>query len=245
MESAEPNLEEEVQRARKAMALRFLKGNGLEVGAGSRPFPVPDDVRVCYGDIRSPASLESYFQNGAIQAGDKIDAQTFAGVDTGSFDFTISAHVIEHLRDPVGSIVEALRVLKPGGVFVLVVPDLRYTFDCNRPETTVEHALQDYQDGGVGTTRDGYEEHLRYVHPYMTGENYPEAEIQWQSAECVRRWPELDVHFHAWTRAGFEALLSAMAELAPFNLEATQFVVNENIFVLRKDRDASRAPASR
>lgn len=244
MKSAEPNPEEEVQRARKAIASRFLKGNGLEVGAGSRPFPVPMDVRVCYGDIRGSASLESYFQSTAIPAGDEIDAQTFAGVDTGNFDFVISAHVIEHLRDPVGSIVEAVRVLKPGGVLVLAVPDLRYTFDRNRPETTVEHALRDYQDGGVGTTRDGYEEHLRYVHPYLTGENYPEAEIQWQLTECVRRWPELDVHFHAWTRDGFEALLSSIAELAPFHLEATQFAVNENIFVLRKDPEATRESTS-
>lgn len=244
MESAEPNLEEEVQRARKAIASRFLKGNGLEVGAGSRPFPVPDDARVCYGDIRGGASLESYFQNSAIQTGDEIDAQTFAGVDTGSFDFVISAHVIEHLRDPVGSIVEAVRVLRPGGVLVLVVPDLRYSFDCNRPETTVEHALQDYQDGGVSTTRDGYEEHLRYVHPHLTGETYPEAEIQKQASECVERWRELDVHFHAWTRNGFETLLSAIAELAPFHLEAAESVVNENIFVLRKDLDASRASVS-
>jgi SAM-dependent methyltransferase len=244
MESVEPNLEEEIQRARKAIASRFLKGNGLEVGAGSRPFPVPDDVQVCYGDIRGSASLESYFQNSAIQAGDEIDAQTFAGVDTGSFDFVISAHVIEHLRDPVGSIVEAVRVLKPGGVLVLVVPDLRYTFDYSRPETTVEHALRDYQDGGASTTRDGYEEHLRYVHPYLTGENYPEAEIQRQATECVKRWRELDVHFHAWTRDGFETLLSAIAELAPFDLEAAQFAVNENIFVLRKDLEASRESAS-
>jgi SAM-dependent methyltransferase len=244
MESAEANPEEEIRRVREAIASRFLKGNGLEVGAGCRPFPVPGDVRVCYGDIRDGASLESYFQNSASPVGDEIDAQTFAGVDTGSFDFVISAHVIEHLRDPVGSIVEAIRVLKPGGVLVLVVPDLRYTFDCNRPETTVEHALRDYEDGGASTTRDGYEEHLRYVHPHLTGESHPEAEIQRQATECVKRWRELDVHFHAWTCDGFQTLLSKIAELAPFHLEATQFAVNENIFVLRKDLEASRVSAS-
>ena len=45
-----------------------------------------------------------------------IDAQTFDGIDNDSLDFVISAHVIEHLRDPIGSIVNAIRVLKAGGI---------------------------------------------------------------------------------------------------------------------------------
>ena len=236
--------EDQIRRARRAIASRFLKGNGLEVGAGSRPFPVPDGVRVFYGDIRDRESLESYFKRREIKTGAEIDAQTFAGLDSGSFDFVISAHVLEHLRDPVGSIVHAVRILKPGGVLLLVVPDLRYTFDRNRPETTVEHALRDYQDGGESTTRQGYEEHLRYVHPYLTGEDYPEHEIQRQAAESAKRWPELDVHFHAWTRDGFQLLLFAVADLAPFDIEAVEFVVNENIFVLRKLLEVSRPPSA-
>ena len=79
---------------------------------------------------------------------------------------------------------------------------------------------------------------------YLTGEDHLEHEIQRQATECVKRWRELDVHFHAWTRDGFQTLLSKVAELAPFHLEATQFAVNENIFVLRKDLEASRVSAS-
>jgi hypothetical protein len=44
------------------------------------------------------------------------------------------------------------------------------------------------------------------------------------------------VHFHAWTRAGFRALLKATADFAPFEIEEAVSVVNENIFVLRKNR---------
>ena len=241
MEGAKSDPGKQVQSARKAIAARFLKGNGLEVGAGDRPFPVPEHVRICYGDIRGRESLQSYFSDSEIKSGAAVDAQTFAGLDADSLDFVISAHVIEHLRDPVGSIVQAVRVLKPGGVLVLVVPDLRWTFDRNRPETTVEHALRDFQDGGEGTARQGYEEHLRYVHPYLTGEDHPEHEIQRQATECVKRWPELDVHFHAWTRDGFQLLLAAVAEMAPFDIEAAESSVNENIFVLRKRTEVSRS----
>jgi SAM-dependent methyltransferase len=234
MESVQSPEEKQIQHTRLAIASRFLSGNGLEVGAGSRPFPVPANVRVTYGDIRDHQTLESYFNTTNVQSGDEIDAQTFADLEADRFDFVISAHLIEHLLDPVGSIIQALRVLKPNGVLILVVPDMRRTFDCDRPETTLDHVLQDYRDGGVSSMRQGYEEHLRYVHPQMTGEHHPEAEIQWQATESVRRWPEFDIHFHAWTRDGFERLLKAVAELSSFNIEAVEFVVNENIFVLRQ-----------
>src|SRR5205085_4976710 len=113
---------------------------------------------------------------------------------------------------------------------------MRFTFDRRRPEMTVEHALVDYADGGESTCRQAYEEHLRYVHPELTGEHYSEAEIQWQADGNVRRWKEFDVHFHAWTRSGFEALLAAASSHAAFVVEDAISVVNENIFVLRKSR---------
>jgi SAM-dependent methyltransferase len=223
-----------MQQARAAIAARFIRGRGIEVGAGAQPFPVPLGVEVSYGDIREHASLQEYFKASTVQSGQRIDAQTFAGIAPGRLDFVISAHVIEHLRDPIGAIVNAIRVLKVGGILVLVVPEMRLTFDRNRPETTLEHVLQDFADGGEGTCRAAYEEHLCFVHPYLTGETYSEAEIKWQADDAARRWRELDVHFHAWTRRGFEALLTAVAELAPVRTETAMSVPNENIFVLRK-----------
>jgi SAM-dependent methyltransferase len=208
----------------------------MEVGAGDRPFPVPPHVRVFYGDIRDRASIQDYFKSTDVRSGGSIDAQTFAGIADDSLDFVISAHVIEHLRDPIGSIVNAIRVLRPAGIHILVVPDMRFTFDRERPETTVEHALLDYRDGGESTCRQGYEEHLRYVHPLLTIHHHAEAEIKWQAEDGARRWRELDVHFHAWTRSGFEALLAAAANHTPFVIEEAVSVVNENIFVLRKYR---------
>ena len=100
---------ESVNLERRAVAERFLTGHGIEVGAGDRPFPVPSHVRVFYGDIRDAASVEDYFKTADVRAGSPIDAQTFAGVADASLDFVISAHVIEHLRDPIGSIVNAIR----------------------------------------------------------------------------------------------------------------------------------------
>ena len=160
-----------------------------------------------------------------------------------SADFVISAHVIEHLRDPIGAIVNGFRVLKPGEVYIIVIPEMRRTFDRGRPETTVAHALRDFADGGDSSCCQAYEEHLRFVHPYLTGEHYDDAEIVRQASESARRWRDFDAHFHAWTREGFEALLKRTMEIVPFGIEEVVSVANENIFVLRKDRGAEGASA--
>lgn len=234
----EPSKEDvaSIQRVREEVGRRYLAGSGVEVGAGSRIYPVPNTVRVTYGDIRDRTSLETYFKTDKVTSEATIDAQTFAGIETASYDFVICAHVIEHLRDPLGSIGNALRVIKDGGVHILVVPDMRYTFDKMRPETTLEHALEDLRDGGEASCRQAYLEHLRYVHPYLTGQHHPESEIEHQASECVKRWQEFDIHFHAWTQAGFQALLEAAQEIFPFDLEESVHVAFENIFVLRKRR---------
>jgi SAM-dependent methyltransferase len=48
---------------------------------------------------------------------------------TASFDAILSHEVLEHVRDDRRSVEEMLRVLKPGGVIVLFVPNLGYPYE--------------------------------------------------------------------------------------------------------------------
>jgi len=41
------------------------------------------------------------------------------------FDGIIGSHVLEHVRNPMESIRSALRLLKPGGIFIIEVPNIR------------------------------------------------------------------------------------------------------------------------
>jgi len=43
-----------------------------------------------------------------------------------SFDMAVSFQVIEHIRDDTGHVVEACRILKPGGTLVLTTPNRNY-----------------------------------------------------------------------------------------------------------------------
>jgi SAM-dependent methyltransferase len=232
-----PNIAvDRVNEARAEIAAYFLQGSGIEVGAGPRPFPVPRGVKIAYGDIRDAGQLTQYFSVTGTLGGDRFfDAQTMAGIKKESLDFVLSGHVIEHLWDPVGAIVNTVDVLKPGGVFILAVPDMRFTFDRDRPETSVGHVLADYRDGGAGTTKQAFVEHLRYCHPILAdGEIYDEREIDRQSSISASNRAAFDLHVHAWSLRGFRETLQAAQEFSPFEIEICVPVENENIFVLRK-----------
>ena len=231
-EAEEERYAREVELTRATFSDIFIKGTGLEVGAGSRPFPLPPGVKCFYGDKRDAQSLEKYFgDNKFIPDGTRIDAQSFQGIEEESLDFVISAHVIEHLEDPIGSIRNAIQCLKPGGIHLLVVPDRRHTFDRDRPGTPLSHVIQDAADGGKSTKAQAYEEHCRYIH---TQWNPPIAEKELEST--IQRLIEanFDTHFHCWTGDEFAQLLEYALSDRQAEVVGRRFIHNENIFAIKK-----------
>jgi SAM-dependent methyltransferase len=227
----------QINAVRAAIGQIYLRGEGLEVGGGASPFPLPPGARAAYGDVRGIEDLQRYFDEPGVVRSLEVDAQTFAGIKRETQDFLIAAHVIEHLFDPIGSIVQAIRVLKPGGVFILAVPDKRLTFDVDRPETDLAHVLADRLDGGAGTRLQAYREHYTYVHPRFQAALTP-TELEELLAGLGEPWP--DIHVHCWTRDGFERLLKAAQRFAPFRIEAAVSNLHENIFVLRRRQTLPR-----
>ncbi len=126
-----------------------LNGKGLEIGPLHRPLPTHKGMQVDYIDRYPIAQLKSHYPE--IQ--DQIfidpqiigDAETLSSVPEKSYDFLVSAHVIEHMKNPIGSIEHWCRVLKPGGLLYLIVPDKRMIFDKMRVRTTLEHLILDYK----------------------------------------------------------------------------------------------------
>ena len=100
-----------------AMAVREalacgLSGFGLEIGAGASPFPVPPRCRVIYGDRLTYEQLVAEPYPGQrlcdIVIPDVLtDFDTIENVADGSLDFLVACHVIEHTRNPIGSIAAA------------------------------------------------------------------------------------------------------------------------------------------
>lgn len=83
--------------------LRYLTGRGIDIGCG--PDPVrPDVVRF------------------DIEHGDANRITAFVNEPEG-FDYVFSSHCLEHMSDADGAIQEWWKLLKPGGVMVVIVPD--------------------------------------------------------------------------------------------------------------------------
>lgn len=228
---AVPPQELEVRIARRTLARVYLRGNGIEVGAGTRPWPLPRGSACFYGDILDEEGLARYFSTTGSAYEGFIDAQTFAGLSDAAYDFALSAHVLEHLIDPLGAIAAALRVVRPGGIVMFAVPDKRYNWDSPRPVTPLAHLVRDYETGGEDTRFEGCLEHVRYLHPQWA----PPIPEERQEAEA-RALAEgrFDTHYHTWTSETFAEMLDWVAANLPADILHWELVVNENIAVLKR-----------
>jgi SAM-dependent methyltransferase len=91
-------------------ATRWFIGDGIDVGSG------PDHVgshREFFPGMRSCKPWD--MPDG--------DAQILHGVADNSFDFVHSSHCLEHMVEPFIALGNWIRVLKPGGHLILLVPD--------------------------------------------------------------------------------------------------------------------------
>jgi len=75
-----------------------------------------------------------------------MEATDLRRISSGYYDFVLSSHSIEHTANPLGALKEWVRVLKPGGSLVLVVPHKEGTFDHRRPVTALEHLIDDFKN---------------------------------------------------------------------------------------------------
>jgi SAM-dependent methyltransferase len=121
---------------RDAIAARFLRGDGLEIGALHNPLPVPSGARVRYVDRMPVSELERQYpelRGKALVPVDVIDdGERLASVPDASVDFVIANHFLEHCQDPIGALGTMFRAVRPGGIVYLAIPDKRFTFDVDR-----------------------------------------------------------------------------------------------------------------
>jgi SAM-dependent methyltransferase len=73
------------------------------------------------------------------------EAADLTGIPDAHYDVVLSSHSLEHTANPLRALRAWVRVLKPGGTLVTVLPDARYTFDRRRPRTTFAHLLADFE----------------------------------------------------------------------------------------------------
>lgn len=69
-----------------------------------------------------------------------------AVIPKGAYDFVLSCNNLEHIANPLKAVENWLKLLKPQGTLVLVLPRKESNFDHKRSVTSFEHLLKDYRD---------------------------------------------------------------------------------------------------
>ncbi len=74
------------------------------------------------------------------------EATDLSAMTSGDYDFLLSSHMIEHTANPLKALAEWIRVVRPGGLFAIVVPHREGTFDHRRPVTPQSHMIDDFEN---------------------------------------------------------------------------------------------------
>jgi SAM-dependent methyltransferase len=215
---------------REDVALRFLRGTGIEIGALDFPLRVPADARVSYVDYLDGAALREAYGSTLLPGRTLVvpdvvdDGERLKSFTDSSLDFVIANHMLEHVQDPIAALQHHLRVLRPGGVLYLALPDARFTFDAPRKRTTIEHLLRDHRDGPHISRREHYEECAHLIEGHR-GEILTKR-MQEMEAQDLRP------HFHVWEPLTFAGFLAALD--LPCSLELLRASAGEFVVVLRK-----------
>ena len=103
----------ETSKVRRALS-GFCSGNGLDIGYGGDPI-VPQAI--C---LDLPERYASYKRHPQHLRGDARDLYWFRDA---SLDYVFSSHLLEDFEDTAAVLSEWLRVVRPGGLLVLFLPD--------------------------------------------------------------------------------------------------------------------------
>lgn len=224
---------------RFCVACRFLCGNGIEIGALAAPLPLPRGARVRYVDRLTATELRAQYPElaGAHFAEPDVadDGERLTSFSDASLDFVVANHFVEHCEDPIGALGSFMRVLRPGGVAYLAVPNRRRTFDRSRAATTIEHLVADHEAGPARSRRAHFQEFAAAMREVADDRRFA-GTIHWMADAEVLESINYSIHFHTWDPEEFLTFLLFVRGryVEPFEFACALANGMETIVVLRR-----------
>lgn len=128
-------------------AIELCRGTGIEIGVLHKPMPL--EANVIYLDFCKTSELKKAYANdprvhSIRQVQLTWKGNTYPFIDDNAFDFVVNSHVLEHVPNPGRQIEEWLRIIRPGGVLYMIVPDKRHCFDRRRAITPTNVLIDKY-----------------------------------------------------------------------------------------------------
>jgi SAM-dependent methyltransferase len=182
---------------------------GTEIGPGSSPIPGLDPPPIyvdCFERFAAaPCRADYYGHASALPFHDH------------SLDYVLASHVLEHVANPVAALAEWYRVLRPGGIIYLIVPDRRATWEHARALTSVEHMLEDFARGTTAADATHIDEFVFQADWSLYSPETPPDEVPAKQAELARtmHWAvenqqEINIHFHTFEPSNVRELLERL-----------------------------------
>jgi hypothetical protein len=122
----------------------------LEIGARDAPLLHKGAHDVAYVDYAPTDVLKANQTDPVVRVDRIVDVDVVWGdrplaESAGRpVDYVVASHVVEHVPDLIGWLLELSEALRPGGVLGLAVPDKRFTFDVLRQETVLAEVVEAY-----------------------------------------------------------------------------------------------------
>jgi len=222
---------------RAVLSHAFVHGMGIEIGALHNPLPVSQEVHVIHVDRMSRSDLRAAYPELRGQELVDIDilddGESLSSFEPSSQDFIIANHFIEHCQDPIQTLKTFVRVLRPGGFIYMAIPNMQYTFDCNREQTSLTHIIYDHVNGPGASRLQHFREWVTLVEPQF-GCVYSGDAVEVRVHELMRE--DYSINFHTFVPESVDALLAYCVdtEHLPLSVAFAGIFGNEMIYIVRK-----------
>lgn len=122
---------------------------GVEIGPYDRPILPKPDYDMIYADVFSTEELRRMGAANKNRDASKVvdveivlrDQTLGAAIEGRNVKYVFGSHVYEHIPNLLGFLREVAESLGPGGLIIGAFPDRRYTYDIERPRTTLGQLL--------------------------------------------------------------------------------------------------------
>ena len=224
------------------LAGKYLSGSGVEIGALAAPLKLPRNASAKYIDIATrEESIRKFPElnpNDIVKVDYISNGFTLAGVPSSQFDFLIANHVLEHSPDPIGTLVQWHRVLKPRGMLFVALPTLEDCFDCGRQLTPYQHMLDDYEIACKGRfselverNKSHYREWLAVSEPaILKRPALPPDQAEKRIQEMADKQEE--IHFHTFNMESVKEVFSRLSTTILPGLGIMEIVADRNEIII-------------
>lgn len=123
--------------------------SGLEIGPYNQPLITKLEGNIEYLDFLTQEDLLKLngpddLQFSIPQTDYVVNDNHYSNYVKKQFDYIIANHVGEHVPNFIDFFCELEKLLKPGGILFIALPDKKFTFDKYRKDTDLSHFLYDY-----------------------------------------------------------------------------------------------------